>query len=294
MGKDLEVLISKLEDTAFYPGLFEAAFDDEAITSDRIAEALAQFVKSLNVFDSKYDQVKDGQASFTEAELIGEELFNENCLTCHSSHQFSILKPLSNTLTTTDPGWAEVTGDELDLGKFKTPSLRNIELTAPYMHDGRFQTLEEVAIFYSDSIPNFSYYYNPNTGQTFNIGQIDFDDTDINNLTAFLQTLTSNGLTTLEKFSDPFQNPNAVKPQSLEETFVIYPNPFNDKTTIQFENPNQERYVFHLKNSQGQTVLSFSTNEAGAVLERNGLPIGVYFLEIKKGDRFRIDKIVIK
>ncbi|MEZ4954919.1 MAG: cytochrome c peroxidase [Saprospiraceae bacterium] len=297
LGHDLEILVDKLATTEFYPSLFEEAFGDPAITQERIGEALAQFVRSLNTFDSKYDRARSGQAVFTEAELEGEKLFKENCAVCHNNHHFSQLTPTSNSLPSSDPGYGAVTGNSADIGKFKTPSLRNIELTAPYMHDGRFQTLEEVLVFYSDSIPNpptVPLYYNPVTNQPFSLGAIDFDETEIQNLLAFLKTLTSEELVSHEKFSDPFRSWDEFGTTKLTKKFVFSPNPFSSKTTIEFDNPTREEYAFTLQNINGQPLLSFSTQNDRIDLERDGLSAGVYFLKLRKGHQVKVEKLVVQ
>lgn len=297
LGHDLDILVEKLASTQFYPSLFEAAFGDPTITSERIGVALGQFVRSLSTFDSKYDQSRSGGAALNEAELAGEELFKENCAVCHKPHHFGQLAPTSNSLPSNDPGYGAVTGNSADIGKFKTPSLRNIELTAPYMHDGRFQTLEEVLIFYSDSIPNppvGPVYYNPVTNQPFSLGAIDFDETEIQNLLAFLKTLTSEELISHEKFSDPFQAVDEFGAMELGKKFIFSPNPFSSKTTIEFDNPTREEYGFALQNINGQTLLSFSTQDDKVELEKNDLSAGVYFLKIRKGQRVKVEKLVVQ
>jgi cytochrome c peroxidase len=295
MGKDLEVLVEKLTNTEFYPALFEAAFGDQEINPERIGKAISLFIQSLNVFDTKFDKVLMGEAVFTEQELRGQELFMENCNSCHAAPQFAIPTPLSNTFPSVDPGYGAITGDTLDNGKFKTTTLRNITLTAPYMHDGSINTLEEVMAFYSDSIPQTFIYYGPAPDPlVVELGEIDFDEQEIEDLIAFLETLTSETLAMHEKFSDPFQEPSMVRSLPLDKSFAIFPNPYSEKTTIQFDNSAQATYRFRLLNNQGQLLRSFASKDSEVELEKDSLPAGVYFLEIRKGQRVKVEKLVVQ
>ena len=165
IGANIDDVRIKLESTDYYPELFTNAFGDSNITEDRIVDALVQFIESMTTFESKFDQgVKEDFANFDEEENMGRELFALNCATCHvqGKHNFTgavvndgvfeILFPFifSNGLPLIgDDVGAGEWNPEFD-GLFKLPSLRNIELTGPYMHDGRFNTLDEVIDHYSD------------------------------------------------------------------------------------------------------------------------------------------------
>ena len=297
MGNNMAFLIEHLSRTPYYTPLFEDAFGDPTVTQERIGEALAQFTRSLSVFDSKYDKAMDGKVSFSEAELAGLELFKENCAICHRTEQFRMVTPVSNSMPSSDPGWGDITGNSDDIGKFRSPSLRNIELAAPYMHTGRIQTLEEVIAFYSDSIPQppvVPVYYSPTTGDTINLGGMDFNAEERQNLLAFLKTLTSEELVMHEKFSDPFALGRIYRAQELRQKFNIYPNPFVIKTTIEFDNPSNEKYEFRLQNISGQAVLNFSTHKGKIELDKNGLQAGIYFLKIIKGNRSKVERVVVQ
>ncbi len=219
MGLTLDDLITKLSATSFYPSLFDDAFGSDAITSDRISFALAQFVRSLVSFESKYDQAltmgPPGSPGFssvlTSQELTGLQLFQGfpggigrslACAQCHTTAvQVGIVAENNglNLVTTSDQGAGG--------GRFKTNSLRNIAVRAPYMHDGRFQNLQQVLNFYSNGIqnhPNLSRFLrvgdSPNGApEVFNMTQIEKDA-----LIAFLNTLTDNSFLTDPKYSDPF------------------------------------------------------------------------------------------
>jgi len=181
MGIDKEeVLIAKLGSAAYYPELFENAFGDESISMERIQNALAQFVRSIASYQSKFDEgVKNDFSNFTAKELEGLHLFADaQCQSCHAiegieqlnreegedfinnggffngNNSFSSISQANIGLEKeyADKGMYDVTGSLGDVGRFKIPNLRNIELTGPYMHDGRFATLEDVLLHYNDKI----------------------------------------------------------------------------------------------------------------------------------------------
>lgn len=167
MGETLENVILKLESTEKYRTMFYNAFGDSSVNSEKMSLAMEQFMLTLVSGDSKFDKVQRGEATFTEAEERGKELFftefEENsekrgadCFHCHGSADFSNHEFMNNGLDTesefTDLGRAKVTNRPTDNAKFKTPSLRNVEVSGPYMHDGRFETLEEVIEHYNSGI----------------------------------------------------------------------------------------------------------------------------------------------
>ena len=153
MGEDWDRVVAKLERHAEYPALFARAFGDALINQRRVVQAIAQFERTLISADSKYDRWLASQAAFTPQEERGFLLFHTeagDCFHCHVAPLFTD-NEFHNTGLELDPpdeGLAALTGKRLDRGKFKTPTLRNVEYTAPYMHDGRFQTLEEVVAHY--------------------------------------------------------------------------------------------------------------------------------------------------
>ena len=153
MGEDWDRVVAKLERHAEYPALFARAFGDALIDRRRVVQAIAQFERTLISADSKYDRWLAGQAPFTPQEERGFLLFHTeagDCFHCHVAPLFTD-NEFHNTGLELDPpdeGLAALTGKRFDRGKFKTPTLRNVEYTAPYMHDGRFQTLEEVVAHY--------------------------------------------------------------------------------------------------------------------------------------------------
>jgi cytochrome c peroxidase len=148
----------KLNASAEYPELFRQAFNIDHVDSVHVSMAIAQFLRSLVSGNSKFDKFRRGEVSLTPSELSGFDIYRTergDCFHCHpfetdgtlTDHTFKN-NGLDSDAGMTDPGLQDVTGDPNDRGKFKVPTLRNIELTAPYMHDGRFATLEEVVEHY--------------------------------------------------------------------------------------------------------------------------------------------------
>jgi cytochrome c peroxidase len=199
MDETLENVVAKLEKTSKTD--FALAFDSDAITSERIGLALECFLLTLTSFDSKFDRSLQGKEQLTDEEKRGFELFmteyeprmgqkGADCFHCHGGPLFSDHQFHNNGLSPieTDTGRERVTQDERDLYKFSTPSLRNIALTAPYMHDGRFETLEEVIEHYDHNLrrsptldPNLAKH--PPTGMRLS-------SEDKKALVAFLKMLT--------------------------------------------------------------------------------------------------------
>lgn len=223
MGMTLEQVVSTVQEQDYYPALFQSAFGTDEINSDRIAKALAQFVRSIVSYSSKYD---DGRAqsvnpgvdfpNFTAEENLGKSLFFQTipngggaCFGCHTTEAFVSANPgpQNNGLdasSTDDLGAGEVFNNPIFVGRFKTTSLRNIELTAPYMHDGRFNTLEEVIEHYNSGIqahPTLSPALTDGNGDPV---QLNLTDEEKAALVAFLKTLTDQSVATEVKWSDPF------------------------------------------------------------------------------------------
>lgn len=201
MDHDLESVVERLSSEEDYHSLFAEAFGTSEITPERISIALEQFLLSLTSFDSRFDRAARGEDTLTEEEKRGFELFmtehdprrghfGADCFHCHGGALFTDHQFHNNGLEPgSDLGLEGATGKATDRFKFATPSLRNIALTAPYMHDGRFETLEEaVAHYLSDDIhrgptldPNLSKH--PGSG-------IPLSESDAAALVAFLKTLT--------------------------------------------------------------------------------------------------------
>ena len=184
-----------------YPTLFTAAFGSPEITPEKIGLALESFVLTLTSFDSKFDRTLKGEAQLSKDEKRGFELFmtefdprreqyGADCFHCHGGPLFQSQTFANNGLDAVfpDPGRAKVTGQSTDEGKFSTPSLRNVALTAPYMHDGRFVSLEEVVEHYTTGMQR-SATLDPNLAKHPD-GGIRLSKADKSALVAFLRTLT--------------------------------------------------------------------------------------------------------
>ena len=199
MASDLKTVVAQLQKNE--SRAFENAFGPGPVTEEKIALALENFLLTLTSYDSKFDRAMSGKAKLSESEQRGMELFfteyeprsqqyGADCFHCHggsffSDHQFhnNGLKP-----SLSDVGLMKVTGKETDRGKFSTPSLRNIALTAPYMHDGRFQTLEEVIEHYNEGIHR-TFTLDPNLAKHPK-GGIALSGKDQAALISFLKSLT--------------------------------------------------------------------------------------------------------
>ncbi|MCB0598393.1 MAG: cytochrome-c peroxidase [Lewinellaceae bacterium] len=217
MGMEsMEVLSQKLAKSSYYPPLFEAAFGTPQVTEDRIAQALTQFLSSMITANSKFDHAQENNfAAFSELEKMGMSLFQSErakCSSCHSGPNFSAPDGPG------DPyGGSDIKGTAnigLDLvyqdqgkgdGQFKIPSLRNIALTAPYMHDGRFNTLEEVVEHYNSGIQAHAKLDPKLIGPDGNPQRLNLDAMEKAALVAFLKTLTDEQLVQDPRFSDPFR-----------------------------------------------------------------------------------------
>ncbi len=215
MGMELTNLELRLSKTSYYAELFNAAFGDEQITAERIALAIGQFIRSIRSYRTKYDQgVPQDFANFTADELAGKDLFfsGENaCANCHFTQNFGGVSPNINGLNTVyaDEGIGKLTNEEKDKGRFKTVTLRNILLTAPYMHDGRFETIDDVLGFYSNDIQPHPYLDARLTVESDEGGtpkQLNFTADEIRQFKAFFGTLTDVELINDPGFSDPFKH----------------------------------------------------------------------------------------
>lgn len=216
MGMTINTLLQRVREQAYYSPLMNNAFGDTSISSNRIALALAQFVRSIVSSNSKYDagraQVNNMPANFpnfSAAENEGKRLFimpvqngGAGCFGCHTTEAFVSANngPHNNGLdinTTNDDGAGR--------GQFKTHTLRNIELTAPYMHDGRFQTLEQVVEHYNSGVkahPNLDNALKQPNGSPI---QLNLTNAQKASLVAFMKTLTDPTIATNTKWSNPFK-----------------------------------------------------------------------------------------
>jgi cytochrome c peroxidase len=202
MDETMAGVVDKLRNHQNYPGLFEAAFENDSVNSQNLLRALSQFMGLMISADSKYDQWLANKAAvfLTNKELEGLQLFNTNCGECHNGILFTDLSFRNNGLDEnfSDAGRARITGLATDSGKFKVPSLRNVAVSSPYMHDGRFSSLEQVLAHYANGVVSSS------TLDPLLTDGIDLTEEEQEKIIAFLHTLTDSGFLTDEKFSNPF------------------------------------------------------------------------------------------
>lgn len=224
MGMTLDSIVARAQKKAYYPPLFEKAFGSTEITSTKISLALAQFIRSMMSYESRYDAGRAQVANpginfpnFTAQENQGKALFfgvnpagggpvPGACVGCHGTEAFTSPGPRNNglDLTTTDPGVGGANGNPGQVGLFKSSSLRNIAQGAPFMHDGRFSTLEQVVNHYSNGVknhPNLSPELKGPNGLPI---VPNFTAAQKTALVAFLHTLTDVSFQNNEAFEDPF------------------------------------------------------------------------------------------
>lgn len=156
MDETLPNIITKLNSRPVYRSMFKEAFGDDSITIQRMSQAYVQFMGLMISADSKYDRYRNGSATFTDQEENGLAIFRSKCASCHTEPLFMDNQFHNNGLPVdpfyNDIGRMHITANPDDSLKFKTPSLRNITLTGPYMHDGRFYTLQECLDHYTNGI----------------------------------------------------------------------------------------------------------------------------------------------
>ncbi len=197
MHETMQHVVSKLNADSLYRAKFRRAYGTEEVTDQHILQALGQFTAMLVSANSKYDQYVLGETSLTSDELAGLNLFRTNCASCHSEPLFTDHSYRNNGLDSvfTDEGRYHITQNQEDLGKFKVPTLRNVAYTYPYMHDGRFFTLDQVIDHYSEHVLSGG-----TTEST--LLPMHFSDTEREQLKRFLYTLTDYSFLSDYRFSE--------------------------------------------------------------------------------------------
>ncbi|MBK9733883.1 MAG: cytochrome-c peroxidase [Saprospiraceae bacterium] len=227
MGMDnLDNLVGKLENTDYYKPLFLKAFGTEDISPENISKAISQFVASITTNRSRFDiSQKDGSSNLNSLEIMGMELFNSDkakCASCHGGGNMAAQDGPNDPYGSGGGSFGSPTDDlkgatniglELDYadnglgnGRFRIPSLRNIDLTSPYMHDGRFNTLEEVIDHYTNGVKphkNLDVKFTDGHG---NLKRLDLNSIEKKAIIAFLKTLTDTEMTKDPKWSNPFRS----------------------------------------------------------------------------------------
>lgn len=215
MGMDMGELVQRVKSKDYYKVLFDKAFEGQ-INEQAILDAIAEFINALVVSETRFDEGMNKHFNptqdfdnFTPVENLGKNIYLNSCASCHgNTHVKASVSAANNGLDMVyeDKGVGEITKVSQDNGVFKVPMLRNIELTGPYMHDGRFETLEEVVEHYNSNIethPNL----HPLLRENFSgdAKKLNLDNNEKEALVAFLKTLTDNRITTAEQFADPFK-----------------------------------------------------------------------------------------
>jgi cytochrome c peroxidase len=218
MFETLPSIVTKISNNPMYQIQFIKAFGSSEVTSEKISKAMEQFMNSIVSNDSKYDRYLAGSTTLTASEDNGRKLFFQEynqffpsqsgaeCSHCHSGFNFTNNDYMNNGMDTdasiTDIGREKVTNNVADKAKFKVPSLRNIALTAPYMHDGRFKTLEDVVDHYNSGL-KASTYIDPALENTRGTGLM-LNAQQKADLVNFLKTLTDYSLVNNPKYKSPF------------------------------------------------------------------------------------------
>ena len=201
MAETMNGIILKLKNDTAYQRLFQAAYGSPQVTQDGILKALSQFVVNLVSANSKYDKVKRGEASFTAQEQNGYTVFQNKCNTCHTEPLFTDFS-FRNVGFEMDPflndyGRMRVTGDAKDSLKFRVPSLRNVDLTSYYLHDGRLSAMRMMLEHYRSGI---------NAGPTLDpllTNGISLTDSEENDIISFLRTLSDSSYINNPRYREP-------------------------------------------------------------------------------------------
>lgn len=201
MDETMANVVEKLKHEKNYVAMFQKAFKDTLINSERLLKALTQFTGLMISNNSRYDKYIAGKDTFSASEKNGLKLFREKCSSCHveplftdNSYRNNGIKPDTSLK---DLGRGKITGSEKDMHTFKVPSLRNVELTYPYMHDGRYRKLKDVLNHYG----NFANYDQKADVLLNKIGNL--TEHEKKDILSFLSTLTDKQFLYDRRFADP-------------------------------------------------------------------------------------------
>ncbi len=299
---DMDDLINHLESLDYYNTLFEFAFGDTEITENRMQLALAQFIRSIQSFDSKFDeglaQVDNFTVPFpnyTPQENMGKNLFintgleGAGCADCHFPPEFSI------TTNTQNNGVITVAGmpGEIDLTNTRAPSLRDLvnpdgTLNTPLMHDGSFTSLLDVVNHYNDipDNPENTHLDGRLMDAEGNPQELNLTEAEKQSLVAFLRTLTGSDMYTNEKWSDPFDPDGSIKiiggtlgiaEESLSPFISISPNPVVHTTTVE---ANLGHFKIQVYSSTGKLLFEKEADQQ-TILDLSKQASGLYFVIVK-------------
>jgi cytochrome c peroxidase len=297
---DFDSLLRKLEQISFYPTLFTLTFGDPSITEQRIQFALAQFIRSIYSFDSKFDaglaasggNLNANFSNYTAEENEGKTLFlapppmgGAGCAGCHRPPEFDIdPNSLNNGVI------AEASNPtSIDLTNTRAPSLRDVfnaagVLNGPLMHNGAFTSIEMVIDHYN-LVPQNPLNTNLDPRLSGPGGNLMLNQTQKEALAAFIKTLSSNDIYTNERWSDPFNLDGSLDlittvAKHETNTFTVFPNPTMQVLYVKEGYGNYSGNIFDM---QGRCVLQFTSSWFGAI-EVSSLTSGKYLLHIKRQD----------
>lgn len=330
MGITMDEVILRVENLDYYSELFQAAFGSSEVTENKIGRAIAEFVTTIRPVNTKLDQgIQNNFANFTEQEIQGKTIFESHCQNCHTGMitrpegfgAFTggigginggpttgiFITPLVGPHNTGldmvygDAGVQSITGNAMDNGKFKTPSLKNVSKSAPYMHDGRFSTLEEVVDFYSEGIePNPNSTFNTTDQYVVSFPQpftgFGFEPSEKAALVAFMKTMTDYEFLTDERWSDPFIEESiasGIQDQANNGVEVI-PNPIAEVATIQFENTANNVVYLELLDLSGRLIWSDRSTGNSYSFSKGELAAGTYLLRLTQDKANKVEKLVIQ
>ncbi len=206
MNESVTNVLNKLQNDEEYVEMFNTAFENDTIDTRNMFKAISQFVMMMVSTDSKYDKVMRNEgSSFTEIEMQGKSVFDQKCASCHAGTLFTDQSYRNNGLPIdpqyNDEGRKRVTGEEVDKYKFKVPSLRNIAVTFPYMHDGRLPTLRDVLDYYDTGMVQTQNLDEIFIQEDGSLG-ISLSETEKDQIIAYLNTLTDDNFLLDDRFSE--------------------------------------------------------------------------------------------
>ncbi len=299
----IDSLISRLSSLERYRILFPLVFGDSTLTELKMQRALSQFIRSIQSFDSRFDEglIEAGNiaaqfSNFTQAENNGKRLFLQpaglgGCQNCHSAPAFDIDPLVHNNGVTSNPSNPTVQ----DLSNVRSPTLRDMigpngELNGPLMHDGSMTSLMEVINHY-DSIPSNIGLDERLRGENQEDRVIGYSNTQKRNLVAFLETLTGSNVYTEPVYSDPFEPDGSITiVEGTSQTrassnlrFEVYPNPTVDYLSLSLP---REEYHVRIYSQQGQLVLEQNVQGPLDRIDLKALSKGAYMLEVGSINEF--------
>lgn len=294
LGANINDVILKLENTDYYPQLFRDAYGTSDISEEKITEAIADFIASINSFNSRFDQEGRDEIEFTADEKKGGDLFNRDCSSCHTQGQNRMLSGL-NIKTKSElsyNGYPDSNGDKGATNNitslqplFKISTLRNLELTAPYMHDGGIPDLDSLINFYSDGIQEgHSSFIKP--------GGFKYSKEDKKHLKSFLLTLTDHTMAEEVKWSNPFGLVSGT--QDLQANISIRPNPVSEVAEITIDEYSGTRKDISIIDIQGKVVFSDYFTGDNYTISRSNLSQGMYIVRIFVDNKLGSYKLMVQ